>query len=248
MIQNEKLNFIGDQQHFPSTALWVTGTATAATMAALAYTLRQRKANKPSAPAEPPPKFTSESLTASFVAAIPSITRELNLEVATATQTETFTRSSTKTALWGWLDLGANVAQVRVPVTYRFHICLRDLWKLEVNDNNVTVHAPVLRPSLPPAIHTDQIERLSVRGWCRGSPKGLLADLERQITPELCQYASSPKQLNQVREACRLSVAEFVRLWLEHERQWHPAGLTTIQVQFADESTLPAGPTLKLLQ
>jgi hypothetical protein len=89
---------------------------------------------------------------------------------------------------------------------------------------------------------------LSVRGWGRGSPADLLAELERQITPALSQYASDPKQLNLVREACRLSVAEFVRLWLEREGQWQPGGFTTIQVRFADEATLPPDPTLKLLQ
>jgi hypothetical protein len=192
-------------------------------------------------------QFTNENITASFIAAIPAISRELNLEVATATQTETFTRSSSKTALWGWIDLGTNVAQVRVPVTYRFHLRLRDPWKLEVHGNTVLVHAPAILPSLPPAIHTDRMERLSVRGWGRGSSQELLTQLERQLTPLLSQYAAEPKQLNHVREACRLSVAEFVRLWLECEGQWHPGGFHTIHVRFGDEVALPPDPTLKLI-
>ncbi len=220
----------------------MTGAVTVAALAAVIYASRRMRS-----PAEPPVKFTDETLTASFTAAIPTITRELNLEVATATQTETFTRSSAKTALWGWVDLGTNVAQVRVPVTYRYHIRLREPWELRVSGQTVQVHAPIIRASLPPAIHTDQIERLSVRGWCRGSPRDLLADLERQLTPALSEFANSPKQLEQVRETCRLSVAEFVRLWLEREGQWGQRGFKAVQVQFADEAALPPEPTVKLL-
>ena len=244
MIQHQDLNLIhestllADAQHFSSPGLWVTGTASIAVIAALAYAAKRHALLK-QGDSEAPKQFTNENITASFVAAIPSITRELNLEVATATQTETFTQTSRRTLLWGWLDLGSSVVQVRVPVTYRYHIPLREPWELRVREQTVIVRAPLLRPSLPPAIHIDQIERLTVRGWCRGSPRALLQRLERQITPMLSEYAANPKQLNQVREASRLSVAEFVRLWLEREGQWQPGGFTAIQVQFADEAALP---------
>ena len=225
----------------------MTGAATVAAIAALAYSIKRYAAPKKSDSQEPPPKFTNENITASFVAAIPTITRELNLEVATATQTETFTQSSAKTLLWGLMDLGTNVAQVRVPVTYRYHIQLREPWELKIADNQVFVTAPVFRASLPPAIHTDQMERLSMRGWGRGSPSELLKQLEQQITPTLSEHAANPKQLNQVREACRLSVAEFVQLWLEREGQWRPDRFTSTQVRFADEATLPPDPSRKFL-
>ncbi len=225
----------------------MTGAATVAAIAALAYAVKRYAPPKNDNSQESPPKFTNENITASFVAAIPTITRELNLEVATATQTETFTQSSSKTLLWGLVDLGTNMVQVRVPVTYRYHIQLREPWELTTTGDQVLVTAPLLRASLPPAIHTDQMERLTVRGWGRGSPAELLQQLEQQITPTLSEHGTNPKQLSQVREACRLSVAEFVRLWLERESQWRPDRFTTIQVRFADEATLPPDPTRKFL-
>jgi hypothetical protein len=76
------------------------------------------------------------------------------------------------------------------------------------------------------------MERLSLRGRARGSTRELLQQLEREITPALLEHAASCRQLEHVRQACRLSVAEFVRLWLEREGQWHAGGLTTIQVRF----------------
>ena len=58
------------------------------------------------------------------MSALPTITRQLNLEVATTHQVEVFERIDTKRLLWGWIDLGTNVALLRVPVTYRYHIKL----------------------------------------------------------------------------------------------------------------------------
>ena len=163
------------------------------------------------------------------------------------TNVETFTQTEERRVFWGLVNLGTNVVQVSVPVTYRFHVRVREAWKLETRGHRVIVQAPVLRPALPPAIHTDEMQRLEQRGWARWAPTEMLAELERQITPTLNEYASDPRRLNLVRATCRQSVAEFVRLWLERERQWGGAGFTEIQVKFAEEAVLPPSPTLKLL-
>jgi hypothetical protein len=54
--------------------------------------------------------------------------------------------------------------------------------------------------------------RFGLRGWARLAPTNLLAELERQITPTLTRFAHDPRRLNLVRDTCRRSVAEFVRL------------------------------------
>jgi hypothetical protein len=179
-------------------------------------------------------KLTTGNITASFVAAIPELTPEINLELATATQTEVFTKTSTY-VLWGLIDLGTSTVQIRVPVTYRYHLCLREPWRLEIQGKRVVVHAPEFRPSLPPAIYTDQLQKLSVRGWARGSTADLLEEMQREITPTLIRCASDPRHLELVRSQCRQSVAEFVKLWLERERQWGQNGLTEIQILFPAE-------------
>jgi hypothetical protein len=75
----------------------------------------------------------------------------------------------------------------------------------------------------------------------------LLQQLEQQLTPKLAEHAADPRQLAQVREACRLSVAEFVRLWLEREGQWRGDRLGAVQVRFADETSLPPYTSSKFL-
>ena len=168
------------------------------------------------------------------MSAIPELTRELNLELATATFNETFTRKSDLVTFWGLIDLGTSIAQVQVPVTYRYHLHLREAWRLELQPGQLVVRAPVIKPSLPPAIHTDQMQCLTVRGWGRGSTGDLLAGLQQSLTPTLNHYAGDARHLELVRPQCRASVTEFVRLWLEREGQ--TKSINHITVVFADET------------
>jgi len=228
-------------QTLTTTVICVTG-ASLAGLAAIIYHNRERIPESGL-----PVKFTNTNITQRFVASLPELTQELNLELGTARQVETFTQTEECRTLWGLIDLGTNTAQISVPVTYRYHVQLRDTWKLETQDDRVIVHAPALRAAVPPAIHTDEMQRLGLRGWARFAPTDLLQELELRITPTLTRFAQDPRRLNLVRDTCRRSAAEFVRLWLERERQWGRAGFTQIQVKFADEPALPQAPTLKFL-
>ena len=169
------------------------------------------------------------------MSAIPDITRELNLELATATFNETFTRNSDLVTCWGLVDLGTSTVQIQAPVTYRYHLCLREPWHLELKQGCLLVKAPVIQPSLPPAIHTDQLTTLAVRGWGRGSTGELMTALQQSLTPTLNQYAGDARHLELVRPQCRASVGEFVQLWLE--RDGRAARINRITVVFADEAT-----------
>ena len=188
--------------------------------------------------------FSEQLITHTFISALPSLTRELNLEIARSWQMEIVERSETKRLLG--LNLGTNTAQIRMPVTYRYHLRLDDPWCLKTRGKAVFVQAPEIRPSQPPSIHTNQMHIESKRGWCRMPPDELVDHLHRDLTPTLCQYAQDPRRLAFVRETARASVAEFVRLWLARENRWNPWKFSSIHVQFRDEKTLPAAPTLQL--
>jgi hypothetical protein len=143
------------------------------------------------------------------VSAIPEITRELNLELATATFNETFTRNSDLVTCWGLVDLGTSTVQIQAPVTYRYHLCLREPWHLELKQGCLVVKAPVIQPSLPPAIHTDQLTTLAVRGWGRGSTGELLTALQQSLTPTLNQYAGDDHRKTRQNSNQRLNSAWF---------------------------------------
>lgn len=192
----------------------------------------------------PDPRFNEENITHTFIAALPTLTREMNLEVASSKQTEVLERSNAKRFLG--LDLGTNHARMTVPVTYRYHIRLYETWKLHIGGGTLIVCAPEIRCSLPPAIHTDEIQETASRGWARGSPLDLLEELRRDLTPVLSQYANDHRRLELVRDTCRQSVAEFIRRWLENEGRWRQGRFTAINVKFASEPVVPASPTLQL--
>lgn len=196
-------------------------------------------------------KFRRGTITKTFVAAIPEIasTGSGNLELATSDQTETFRAEDEKTVLWDKLYLGKTVSEIRVPVTYRYHLRLSNPWHLDVSGQTCIVVAPAIRPSLPPAIHTDRMEKKSDAGWGRFNAREQMAELEKSITPTLASYAADERHLALVREQCRWTVAEFVKNWLLQEQQWRTDRFHTIKVIFADETNaVPerVEPTLEL--
>jgi len=180
--------------------------------------------------------FKTGRITNTFVAAIPQLQPGGPLlELASFESTETFTRKDERAILFDLIPLGTNVTEIRVPVTYRYHLQLSDAWHLDVHGPLCLVRAPRIRPSLPPAIHTDRLERRSERGWLRGGVEQQMDELERSITPTLSARATEPAHIALVRESCRRRVAEFVRVWLLREDQWRDDRFTAVTVAFEDE-------------
>jgi len=184
-------------------------------------------------------KFWSGDVTESFVAAIPEVQSAGGgrLEVATARVTETLTRSDERRILWDAISLGTTVSEIKVPVTYRYHLPLEGPWRIEIQQGTCIVYAPAIRPSLPPAIHSDGIEKRVAAGWLRFDGADQLADLERSLTPRLVGLASDPRHLAFAREPARHTVAEFVRTWLLQQEQWGGDAASTLLVVFPDEAT-----------
>lgn len=179
----------------------------------------------------------SGNVTETFLSSIPEFDPDGsgNLEVATLTATETFTRSDERKILWDRFSLGVTTSQIRVPVTYRYHLRLDDAWHVEIDGALCRVVAPAVRPSLPPAIHTDRMEKLTQSDWLRFNGDDQMAVLERSITPTLTTYAADDRHLGLVRENARRAVEDFVKTWLLREGQWGAERVTVVQVAFADE-------------
>jgi len=167
------------------------------------------------------------------------------LELVVSESEETFRRSDSRSVLWNSLYLGTTTSEIRVPVTFRYHLRLSDRWQLAARDQVCLVLAPRIRPSLPPAIHTDRMIKRTDRGWARFNESENLATLERSLTPTLNQRAADAARLKLIRESCRESVAAFVRRWLMREDHWRSDRFTAISVVFADELSAEAKPGLE---
>jgi hypothetical protein len=186
---------------------------------------------------ELPLKFQSQHITQTFRESITQITPTKGdvLELAVLESDETIAKFDMRTVFNDLLYLGTTVSEIKVPAVYRYHLKISDDWKLETHGNVVTVVAPIIRPSLPPAIRTERMEKKSENGWLMFNKDQNLAELEKSITPTLEKRAGSEGKIKQVREGCRKAVAEFVKTWLIKEDQWEKDKLAAIVVVFADE-------------
>jgi hypothetical protein len=158
------------------------------------------------------------------------------LETATCSVPETFTQTDSAT-LFNVIPLGTTVSEIRVPAVYRYHVQLLDPWKLIISGQVCLVLAPQFQPSLPPAIDTGRMEKSTSAGWLRFDSEADLASLEQGITAELEKRANDKTHRDFVREACRQSIAAFVKTWLMKEDKWRTDRFQQIIVVFPDEVT-----------
>jgi hypothetical protein len=157
------------------------------------------------------------------------------LELATLESEETITKFDSKT-LFDVVYLGTTESEVRAMVVYRYHLKLSDEWRLNVQDGRCIVVAPAIRPSLPPAIRTESMEKKSAAGWMRFNAAENLAALEKGLTAILEARAGMPGKIRTVREASRQSVAKFVQQWvLKDPTNQAQSGIREIVVVFPDE-------------
>jgi hypothetical protein len=194
--------------------------------------------------------FKTGNITHTFRESIPRITSTQGdiLELAVYRCDESFKSTDEKWTGWGWVYLGTTVAEIRVPVSFRYHLRLSDQWRLATRDQTCLVLAPQIRPSQPPAIDTALMERRGESGWARFDKNDQLDALERSMTPTLEGRAADAAHMQLVREACRHSVAEFVRKWLMREGQWQSDRFTSVVVLFPDETAVSSDQELQQLQ
>lgn len=181
-------------------------------------------------------RFSTGRITTTFTASLPRLQPGGNLlELASYEATETFRRTDERAVFFDLVPLGTTVSEIRVPVTYRYHLRLDDPWQLETRGAVCAVRAPRIRPSLPPALHSDRMEKRSEAGWFRFDALQQMETLERSLTPTLSARAGSVENLAFVRETGRRRVAEFVRDWLLREDHWRADRFRAITVVFEDE-------------
>jgi len=182
--------------------------------------------------------FRTGTITSTFISAIPSFAPDsgARLELAAFEAVEILRRTGELRVGWDLVSLGTTVTEIRVPVTYRYHLRLDEPWRLEVEGQACVVHAPRIRPTLPPAIDTGGMEKFSTSGWLRFNEDEQMEELERGITATLSERAGDSAHLELVRERCRREVAEFVRSWLLMEDHWRSDRFRSVTVIFADEA------------
>lgn len=155
------------------------------------------------------------------------------LEVSSIESPERFETSENHTILG--VSLGKTVSRVRVPAVFRYHIELAPEWKILLRDKTFVVVAPAVKPTLPVAIDTAQLESEASGVWSLITGQALIDQLQRSITGTLAAKAGSSRYIEMQREEARKTVTEFVAKWLVTQERWKAASAFPIRVFFSDE-------------
>lgn len=165
------------------------------------------------------------------------------LEVATYKSSAYFSESDKldTTVLGIPLPLGTTEAFLMVPVTYRFHVLLSDRWQIRTTPETVTVIAPDIRPSLPPAPDISRMEVKSERGWARLNRKEIEERVKSMVTGTLNIRAHKLARSQLIRDPSRKSVESSLQNWIS----WLPDECRdkVFTIKFGDESTVGDGRT-----
>jgi hypothetical protein len=141
------------------------------------------------------------------------------LEVASVTVYERFRREDVKTLLGVELPLlGTTETWLQLRTVYRYHIEMQKAWPIERSGDAWVVRAGPVRPSLPVAFDTRDLQHHTRQGWARFNATESSVELLRGISPQLETRAESPAYRQLAADAGRKTVAEFVRTWLLRER------------------------------
>lgn len=158
------------------------------------------------------------------------------LEVSSVTVYERFKRADAL-HLFG-IDIPGTTADthLQLRVVYRYYIDMEKSWPLQkLEGGRWLVRAGAVKPTLPVAFDTRDLEVYTDKGWLRVDAQRNLTALLRTLSPELETRAKSAAYLQLATDAGRKTVADFVRHWLLTARQVPDAGQARVTVLFPGE-------------
>jgi hypothetical protein len=139
------------------------------------------------------------------------------LEISHLTVHERFSLKDAKRLLGLELPFGLGRSEVHLQarVVYRYYIDMEKQWPIQQHkDGRWIVRAGSVKPSLPVAFDTRQLEVFRQGVWTRIDGGTSLTELMRSMSPELEARAQSEGNRQLATEAGRKVVADFVRTWL----------------------------------
>ena len=197
-----------------------------------------------------------QSITETFRAHLVEIasTNGNTLELATKVSDEAFDRSTELYVAGFKVPFFDTKVTLKTRATYRYHIKLDGVWRLRKEGlpgrQTLVVLAPKIEPTLPVAFDSGAMEAVLKGYWVSMYHQELShQELRKGLTAKLGERAGSRESIDSVREACRQSVAMFVKNWLLAEDQWRAEGIQDIRVFFPDEQQkdgLGFPPTLEI--
>src|SRR5438270_8444135 len=93
--------------------------------------------------------FNKGTITTTFTSYATEMSGHQYLQVAELKQQERFTRTDEATTAFGYLPLPEVIVEADAPVTYTYYLDFNDAWDFTLQDGQVIVTAPDIKPNKP---------------------------------------------------------------------------------------------------
>jgi hypothetical protein len=155
--------------------------------------------------------FHQGTITTTFTSYATTLAGSQNLQFATLSQMETFTRKDESTTLWGYIPLPDVIVEARAPVTYTYYLDLNDRWDFRLEGGIIWVTAPDIKFNKP-AVDVSRITYEVKKDSHFRNTTDAMDNLKSSIT--WMSYKKAEANIPLVRETGRHQTEIFVQNWL----------------------------------
>src|SRR5437660_40513 len=152
--------------------------------------------------------FNKGTITTTFTSYATEMSGHQYLQVAELKQQERFTRTDEATTAFGYLPLPEVIVEADAPVTYTYYLDFNDAWDFTLQDGQVIVTAPDIKPNKPAVDVSRMTYEVKKNSVIRDTRQAMDA-LKSSITSMAHQKAKTNVEL--VRETSRKQTEMFVQ-------------------------------------
>lgn len=163
-----------------------------------------------------------------FISYVTSLSPVRRLQLAQLQQMEIFERKSGAKLMGTSLDLPDVVIRASVPVEYTYYVDLSEKWTLQIQNGEILVMAPNLKPNTP-ASNVSEMTFEIKKGSLFRNEKDVAKGLQSDMMGLLHQRAVQHTDL--VREVARKELESVARAWLKLENRKE-----NVRVYFSSEN------------
>lgn len=174
--------------------------------------------------------FKQGTVTTTFTSYATTISGSQNLQFATLSQQEMFTRTDESSMAFGYIPLPDVIVQASAPVSYTYYLDLNDRWDFKLQNGVIFVIAPKIKYNRP-AVDVSRITYEVKKNSLIRNTTEAMDNLKSSITA--LSYKKAEENVPLVRETGRRQTELFVHNWLS--KSFADGKKYPVQVVFRNE-------------
>jgi hypothetical protein len=175
--------------------------------------------------------FKQGTVTTTFTSYATTLRGSQNLQFATLSQQEVFTRKDESSVAFGYIPLPDIIVEAKAPVTYTYYLDLNARWDFLLQEGVIYVLAPEIKFNKP-AVDASRITYELTKKSVLRDTTGAMEHLKSSIT--WMSYQKAKSNIALVRETGRQQTETFVENWLA--KTFSDGKKYPVKVRFRDEA------------